>query len=148
MSQSVIRKVVEAVAGQLNAHTLSLPFTAVASLRPAYDLADLKTLHVTVVPYKVIEKPLARRATQGDYLVDVAVQKKVNVDDADQTDPLLNLLEEIGDHFRFAALATVPPAICIGTEYIVGAEAGYAPEHLEKFRQFTGIRRLTFRLAR
>lgn len=138
----------DAIVAELNDATFGQAFTATRAYRPFYELSDMETLRVTVVSATFDASTLTRAGDREECGVDIAVQKKVNVDDTDAVDPLMNLLEEIGLHFRRKTMATTRPATCVRRETIKGAEAGYAPEHIETLRQFTGIMRLTFAVGR
>ena len=74
---AVIIDIADAVVTELNGATLSLPLTAERHYRPIFDLKDMKTLHVTVVPKGVEVTPAGRSNNHYDYQIDVAVQKKL-----------------------------------------------------------------------
>ena len=119
-------------------------FTATRAYRPVFDLAELKTLRVTVVPKGIEIVNITRNANQNDVSVDVAVQKKVNPDDAADMDALMTLVEKIGDFFRLRRLAAFPTALWTKTENV----PIYSPEHLETKQVFTSVLTLTFRVVR
>lgn len=145
MSDATIITLTDAVVTTLNAASLSQSFTAVRKYRPEYELPDFSSLAVIVVPtrWDVINRD--RNSDDTTCYVDVAVQQKVDVDDADEMDPLMYLMQEIVDLFARKTLAS-PAAQCIAREFVSGSEAGYAPEHTETLRQFTGVVRLTWRV--
>jgi hypothetical protein len=151
--------IADAVVTELNATTFSAPYdSSVAALRsylPQYDLKDMDTLHVTVVPKGVVvaSDVSSRAHQQHDYQIDVAVQKKPALSsdgslDNDALDALSVLVEEIADHFRAGAgtgrLPGRTPVMCQGVEYV----AVYDPESLQKFTQFTSLLTFTFRRMR
>ena len=137
-------RVAEAVVAALNAATLSQPLTAERQYQPVFDLAEMKTLHVTVVPRGVEVAQAARGEARLECKVDVAVQKKLTAIGAAELDPLLELVEEIAELFRAKRLAGCPEAVWVKTEHT----PVYAPEHLAELRQFTSVMTLTFRVAR
>lgn len=139
---STLTDIADAVAVELNQGSFDLPFTAQRLNLPEFDLAEMGTLHVTVVPKGVKESYLARNAAQVDYSVDVGVMKRFS-DQADQ-DAMLGLAEEIRTFFRLRRLATYPAAICVGSEN----DPIYDPAHMREKRQFTSVLTLTFRVAR
>lgn len=141
---AVINEIADAVVAELNAGTFSLPFTAERLYLPAFELADMQTLHVTVVPKGITTDAAARTQDQQDYAIDVAVQQKLTSTANGPIDALVTLVEELADHFRFRRLTTYPDAIWIKTEQ----QPVYAPEHLEQLRQFTSLFTLTFRVIR
>lgn len=138
----LITQVAEAVVAALNAATFSQPITVARSYLPRVELADLKTLKVTVVPSSVTVAAASRSQTQRDVAIDVAVQKKLGQEQNLSLDPLLALAEEIAEHFRAKRLDSFPGALCVKTEF----KPIYAPEHIEQLRTFTSVLTLTFRV--
>jgi hypothetical protein len=136
-------EVADSVVAELNAATLSQTFEAQRLYRPQFDAAQLKTLRVSVVPKKIEIATASRGSNQYDVSIDVAVQKKLDSDANDAIDPLMQLVEEIGEFFRLRPLASVAAA-WIKTENA----PIYALEHLEQQRVFTSVLTLTFRTVR
>ena len=138
-----IADIAEAVKDELNDGSFSQDFTAERKYLPAFELKDMTTLHVTVVPKGRELETIARGAAQEDVQIDVAVQKKLgDVDgEADEIDALTALVGEIGDFFARRRLASVK-AIWGRTENV----PVYDPEHLREMRQFTSVLTLTFRV--
>jgi hypothetical protein len=141
---AVITDIADAVVQELNEGSWSLPLTAERHYRPIFDLKDMATLHVTVVPKGVTVERADRSRSQFEYQVDVAVQKKFEKGDAAELDPLVGLVEEIAEHFRAGRLASYPEAACTKTEHA----PIYAPEHMDELRQFTSVLTLTLRVVR
>lgn len=147
---ALIVDIADAVVAELNDTAFSLPFTAVRAYRPVYELPEMSELHVTVVPRGVVISRSDRASHQQDYRVDVAVQKRLGAVEAVAMDPLMDLVEELCDHFKGLVLAApdgLPAyrqASCVGIEN----EPVYAPEHLEEMRQFTSVITVTFRTWR
>ena len=139
---AVVAAVADAVVTELNAAAFSLPFTAVRKYQPHYDLAQLKSLHVTVIPSGLMTQQAARGPGQRDVDVDIAVQQKLTQEENADLDPLLALAEEIAEHFRGKRLSAHPQAIWVKTEH----KAVFVPEHLQQYRQFTSVLTLTFRV--
>ncbi|WP_437226022.1 hypothetical protein SH661x_004365 [Planctomicrobium sp. SH661] len=138
----LITQVAAAIVSELNAATFSLPFTAVRSYLPRVELAELKTLTVTVVPSGLSVVTASRGQTQQEVGIDVAVQQKLSGEDNIDLDPLLALAEEIAVHFRGKRLDSFPNAIWVKTEF----KPIYAPEHIDQLRTFTSVQTLTFRV--
>jgi hypothetical protein len=142
--------IADAVVAELNAAQVDpapgfgQTFTATRAYRPVFDLADLKTLRVTVVPKGIEIINITRNANQNDVSVDVAVQKKVNPADAAEMDALMTLVEKLGDFFRLRRLAALPTALWTKTENV----PIYSPEHLETKQVFTSVLTLTFRVVK
>ena len=141
---SVITNVADSVVAELNAGSFSWPFTAERRNLPHFDQADMKTLHVTVVPKGVIVSPGGRSYNQHDYSIDVAIQKKVDAEEGTEVDSLLELVDEFADQFRFKRLSSYPGAIWLKTEH----PSVYSQEHLHEMRQFTSVLTFTFRIMR
>jgi hypothetical protein len=140
---ATILALADAVVEQLNATAFSQPVAAVRHYQPVFELSEMTELRVSVVPRSVASKALDRNRDGFDYRIDVAVQRKVEPS-LGNLDALMELVEEIADHFRAHPLAGFPQARC--TE--VANEPVYAMEHLEEFRQFTSVLTLTFKVWR
>ena len=148
---SLITDIADAVAAELNAApagTFARDFTAVRHYRPLFDLAELKTLRVSVVPKGIEITRLGRNANQHDVSVDVAVQKKLDDpapgSEAAEMDGLMLLAGQIADFFRLRRLTAQPSAVWMKTEH----SPIYALEHLEQKRVFTSVLTFTFSVMR
>lgn len=141
---ALIIDIVDEVVEELNAGAFSLPFTATRGYLPRFELGDLETLRVTVVPKGLEIVRASRDARQHDYQLDVAVQKKLGATDAAEIDPLMDLVEEVADYFDGRALDTDPVARCLTVENV----PIYAPEHMHEHRVFTSVLTLSFRTWR
>jgi len=141
---SVITDIADAVKSELNGHSFSQPFQAVRAYQPVYELAEMKTLHVTVVPRGVEMQISSRSLVQHDYQIDVAVQKRFEKDGVVEIDPLMTLVDEIADFFRLRRLASCPNAVWVKTE----SDPIWSPDHMEQFRQFTSVITMTYRVLR
>lgn len=141
---SELVQVADAVVAALNAASLSHPLSAQRTFQPYFDLKDLKTLQVSVVPRKLTETKAARTLTAFEYEIDVGIQKRLAKVEDSEIDPLVLLATEIATLFRTQRLAEYPAALWVKTETI----ALPANEHLLELRQFTGVLTLTFRVIR
>ena len=141
---AVITDIAAAVAAEINAGSFSQPVSATREYLPAFELADMQTLRVTVVPKSVTTLPGGRAHNQYDYAIDVAVQKKLDAADNTEIDELMTLVDELADHLRFKRLTDYPNAAWLKTEN----QPVYAQEHLQELRQFTSILTFTFRVMR
>jgi len=141
---AVITDIADAIVAELNGATFSQPVTAVRHYLPRFDLPEMQNLHVTVVPKGVVLASGDRSRGQGDYSIDVAVQRKFTTGDNAELDALTNLTEEIANHFRGRRLASYPDAAWLKTEQTVL----YAQEHLAELRQFTSVLTFTYRVLR
>lgn len=140
---SVRTQIAEAVKEELNDHTFSQPFTATRQRMPIFDLADMATLRVTVVPKAVEVSPANRLEVQHDVSIDVAVQKKLGSLDNAEIDPLAELVEEIIEFFQMRRLTEYQPAVWTDTKN----DRLYVPEHMEEKQLFTSVITLTFSVA-
>ena len=141
---SELLQVADAVVAALKGAELSQEFEAQRLYRPEFELPEMATLHVTVVPKGIEVKPEARGKATYEYKVDVGVQKRFEKGDATELDPLMQLVEEIAGLFRLSRLAAFPQAVWVKTEHA----PVFAPEHMEGLRQFTSILTFTFRVVR
>ena len=140
---ATIIAIADAVVAELNATPFSLPLVAVRHYQPIFELSEMTTLKVSVVPRSMSSKALDRNRYSFEYQIDVAVQRKIEPSVVN-LDALMELVEEIADHFRSHPLVDYPQARCVEVEN----SPVYAAEHLEEFRQFTSILTLTYRVWR
>jgi hypothetical protein len=84
----------------LNGQTFSQPVTAERAYRAAFDLQEMKDLHVTVVPKGVELTTAGRGIAQSDVQVDIGVQKKLATGDDAEIDELMGLVQEIAEFIR------------------------------------------------
>lgn len=144
---STITQVADAIATALNDATFSQEFTAQRLYQPSFELADLETLRVSVVPKSVTVTNASRTHAFLDCAVDIGVQKKLSaaVENADtEIEELLVLAEEIADHLRQKRLEAMPEALWVSLEH----EPIFAPEHLDQHRQFTSVLTVTYRVRK
>ena len=142
---AVVIDIAEAVTEALKAGTFSLPFEPQRLYRPDFDLAEMKDLHVSVVPRGLEMSAADRARTQDDVRIDVAVQRKLSADSADdkaKLDALTALVEEIADFLR--EKRRLGGAVWLRTEN----EPVYSVEHLGELRQFTSVLTVTYRVMR
>lgn len=141
---ALIIDIADAAVAELNATAFGMPFTAKRAYVPRFDLEEMGTLRVTAVPKGVEISTASRSGHQHDYRVDIGVQRKFEQEGPTELDPLMDLVEEIADHFRGSALETDPEAVCVAVEN----GPIYAQEHMREGRLFTSILTLTFRTWR
>jgi len=137
---NTIITVAEAVKDALNAGSFSMEFTAQRLYQPHFKLADMGTLHVSVVPSGVTEDILDRSRTSQDVVIDVAVQQRLATVTVAEIDALMALVGEIGAAFKFLRLGS---AVWTRTENA----PIFAQDHLDQWRQFTSLLRFTFRVV-
>lgn len=136
----------DAIVSSLNGGTFDLSFTAVRSFLPLYDLEDLATLRVTVVPSAVADELLNRsQVTREEHLVEIGVQKKVATDHSD-VPGLVKLCQDFKTHLRGVNGLTVDDQRMAMTESVV--DPLYIPQHLKERSTFTAVMRAVFRTVR
>ena len=137
--------IANALAEWLKARSFSQPVTVARRHVVQFDLKDLKTTQVSVVPADWDSQVLTRVGDKLGFQIDVAVQQKLSASDLAASDALMGLVWEIEQAIKRLRLATTPPAQWTKVEKIPGCEPGFAPEHLgQEFRTFTSVRRHTF----
>ncbi|MCL2645613.1 MAG: hypothetical protein FWD61_01245 [Phycisphaerales bacterium] len=136
--------VADAIVAALKAEPLKLD--AVRAYRPEFDLAELKTLRVSVVPRGIEITSLGRNVNQHDVSVDVGVQQKIDPDDTEALDALMAKVQRIADELRLRRL-DLPgdgSAAWVKTEN----EPIYSPDHLQSKQVFTSVLTFTYRVMR
>ncbi|MCL2645434.1 MAG: hypothetical protein FWD61_00345 [Phycisphaerales bacterium] len=143
---SLVICIADAVVAAIKAEPLKLD--AVRAYRPEFELPELKTLRVSVVPRGIEITSSGRNANQHDVSIDVAVQKKVDAGDQEELDGLMTVVEKIADCLRLRRLefsgGSGGAAVWVKTENA----PIYSPEHLESKQVFTSVLTLTFRTVR
>jgi len=141
---AIVNTIGDAVVTKLNAATFTQSFTAVRKYAPLYRLRDMDALHVTVVTSSESIEQSDRATRQHDYTIDIGVQKRFSSDALTTLDPLADLVQEISDEFTGAELTAYTSATWTRTS----VDPIFAPDHMSKFRQFTSVVRLTYRVYR
>ncbi len=144
---SVIIDIADAVAAELNAappETFSETFTAERRVLPDFELADLASLKVTVVPKRLEITASTRSASSCEIAVDIGVQKKLSADPDVEAAALIELVEQIGDYLRQRVLDGAPYA----RPAAIANDPVYAADHLAEQRTFTSVLTLTYRAMR
>lgn len=141
---STIIDIADAVVGAIQAGSYGEPVAVERKYRPAFELADLTQVQVTVVPRSVSITTATRDSSYFDCAIDVGVQKRVNADQADDIDALMTLVEQIADQLRLKRLDDAPDAAWVSIEN----EPVFASEHLDQQRAFTSVLTVTYRVRR
>lgn len=119
-------------------------FTPQRAVLPTYQLLQLSDLRVTVVPRSVELTNASRTLAQHEVEVDIGVQKRVGKDIDRDVEPLLDLVEKIGDYLRRRPLQQASFAAWVGATN----EPVYASDHLAESRLFTSVLTVTYRVLR
>lgn len=139
---STILDIADAVTSSLNAGPFNPALSAERRYQPAFDLADLAALKVSVVPKSVTISNATRESGYFDCAIDIGVQKKIAEDS--ELDGLVGLVEQIADHLRQKRLDDAPEAAFVS----IANEPVFAPEHLDQQRVFTSVLTVTYRVRR
>ena len=141
---SLITDIADAVVAELNAApagTFDPAFTAHRRVLPAFELAELAELKVSVVPKAVQITGSTRSSSQYDLVVDIGVQRKLTSNSDSDVETLGTLVDQIAEYLRQRPLADLPGAAWVST----GNEPVYSPEHLLEQRVFTSVLTVTYR---
>ena len=146
---SIVTDIADAIAEELNnapSGTFSRSFTALRKVVPAYELADLVKLKVSVVPKSSEISVNTRSVSQYEMRFDIGVQMKIasGASLENEVDSLGGFVDEIVDYLRQTKLAGEPNVAWAGTEN----DPIYVPEHLTEKRVFTSVLTLTYRAMR
>lgn len=140
----VLLEIADALLAALNAEDFSQAFTAVRSYRPDFDLPELATLRVSVVPKADTTSAATRTDDFHEVSVDIGVQQRVPQGDRDALDALLTLMQELGDFLKRRRLDGVPAATWVRT----ANEPVFDPDHLAEKSVFTSVLTVTYRVRR
>lgn len=141
---AMLLDIADAVVEEINGGGFAYALEATRAYRArlkAEDLADME-LHITVVPKDQTWKRGTRADDECDYVVDVGIQQKFKVEGPDELDPLMTLVQSIGDHFSGIILDTDPKCSCVHV-----ANMPYIQEHM-KTLIFTSVLTFTFKCWR
>jgi len=136
---SRIIDLVDLVVAGLNLQTWTVPFTATRTYRPVFDLKDMTTLRVSVVPKALVIAASSRASSMRDLVIDIGVQKKLIAAGQVDMDDLMDTTEEIETYLR--ANRVFGNAMWTGTEN----SPVFSQEHLADLRQFTSVLTVTYR---
>lgn len=129
---SEVLNIANAVAEELS------DYHAEVSYFPEYELRDLDTMRVAVVPLSTAYKSVSRSAHEELPKVQIGILKRC---DEDRLDAMLQFVESLGLGFLNKKLAGAT-CICVAYNPI------YSPEHLRERGQFTCVIELTFKLVK
>jgi hypothetical protein len=141
---STVLDIAEAVRAELAAGSFDSAFTPALKTLPAWELRELHTLRVTVVPKAVEMTGSTRAACQVEVQIDIGIQRKIASDVETETAELLGLVEQIGDFLQKRPLAAMPNVGWIRT----ANEPVYDPAHLAEQRVFTSVLTVTYRVLK
>lgn len=123
---AVIIDIADAVVATINAATLSRPVQAVRSCLPEFELRDMGTLHISVVPAELEEEMADRERDFGDYTIHVAVQQRVGNPIIDNADNLAEFKNRVTFKGETPSLASHVGRFAILLEPIAAGKLGKA----------------------
>ena len=143
---AIVDRLVDAVVDDLNAAAWSAPITAQAAYVPLTRLHELGAgRRLYVLPAKRSTTTASRGTYEDEREIFVALQEKTDPDDRDEMRDANSLAEELYDHLTGRDMTVAGRRFAwqeIGT--ITGADAGYAPEHLDALQVFSCILRVRY----
>lgn len=142
---SVIVAIADAVTAEINAGSV-LPAGVQAERHyiPTFELKDMDTLHVSVVPRGVAIQPMGRTYCQHDVQVDVGIQQRFGDGEQIEVDALMHQVEQISDLLGGKRLSQLPGVAWLRSQN----DPIYVPEHMDQLRQFTSVLTLTYRATK
>ncbi len=144
---SVVLQIADAIVAELASApdgTFNLAFTPERAVLPSYQLLQMSDLRVTVVPRSVELTNASRTLAQHEVEIDIGIQKRVGKDVDSDVEPLLDLVEKIGDYLRRRPLQQASFAAWVRATN----EPVYASDHLSEQRLFTSVLTVVYRVLR
>ena len=136
-------EIADAVVAAINAAEIA-PFGAVRKAKPGTKREELETVAVQVIPSTFAYESADRSRKRYHYGIDVGIQQAVEPDNLPDVDARHDWLPQICALFEMQRLPGLTVAAWEKTETMAGAEAGYATEHFDTQRVFTGVLRFVF----
>ena len=141
MTNKMVLQLAEKIVTTLNDSEFDLEFTAIRTLFPFYELKDLCTLRVSVVPKSVNITTASRSSSEFDYQIDIAIQKAVKSPDDAEVTVLTELALAIAKSFRSKIYEDIG-AIC----FKQSIDPLYSVEHIQPPSVFTSVITLNFKI--
>ena len=134
---STVTTVAKAVAAELNKHLgFSIKFKAAYSVKPSFDLAELDTIRVVVVPKAYELGSITRASTKYVATIDIGIMQRIGkMSPEDAVDKLGDLVEEIIEFLKTQTLSDFP----VGQVVSITNDPLYVPDHLTGQRTFTSV---------
>ena len=131
ISAAIVKDLNDAPAG-----TFSESFTAEMKIVPKYEIEDLKTLRVTVVPRVLDLTNITRTMLQHDFTIDIGIQKKMSSSDQNaEAIALYPVVTEIIGYLKKRKLTGVAWA----SQQTVTNNPVVSVTHLDENRVFTSM---------
>jgi hypothetical protein len=133
---SLVTTIAKSVVAELNKHEFSMPLTAVFSVKPGFELSELDTLRVIVVPKTLEIEAVSRSSSKYLVSVDVGIMRRIgNLSPEEAVETLGDLVDELIEFLKSKTLDDFPAAQCVG----VANDPIYIPDHLTQSRTFTSV---------
>jgi len=134
---STVTTVAKAVVAELNRHSgFGIPFKAAFTVKPSFDLAELDTIRVVVVPKSYEIAQITRASSKYIATVDVGIMQRIGrMSPEEAVDKLGDLVEEIIEYLKAQTLSDFPAGQVVG----ITNDPIYVPEHLTGQRTFTSV---------
>jgi len=129
----------DAIVADLKTGTFSEPLTVHRRVLPEYELAELKTLTITVVPKSVQIANVTRQSTSFEVAIDIGIQQKIGKDIDDEVLRLSGIVSEIVTFLNRRSLPTLKAQF-----KTIANEPVYAPEMLSEKRLFLSVLTVTY----
>jgi len=141
---SLVTTIAKSVASELNKHDFSLPFEAVFTVKPGFELSELETLRVIVVPKTLEIETVSRSSSKYLVSVDVGIMQRIGkMTPEEAVETLGDLVDEIIEFLKTKTLDEFPAAQCVG----VANDPLYVPDHLTQSRTFTSVVNVKYALT-
>ena len=141
---SLVTQTAQAVAAELNRQKFSQEFEAVYRVKPAYELSELDTLRVIVVPKTLEIERVSRSSVKYTVTVDVGILRRIGKAAPEEAvETLGTLVDEIAEFLAETTLSEFRAA----TFAEVVNDPVYVPEHLTTDRTFTSVLSVKYAMA-
>ena len=139
---SRIAQLADAVAAEINRGVWDPPLTAERRYYVQFELKELDSLKVVVVPRNWSSEISTRAANENTAQVQVGFQQRTNPDDLSVVDGLMATVENVHEFLDRRRLVDDPAASWLGAEQ----DPLYDQEVLRQNRMFLAVLTLTYRL--
>ena len=134
---SIVTQMAKAVVAELNRENeFSVPFEATFSVKPNYELVNLDTIRVVVVPKTLEIERASRSSFKYIVTVDVGIMQRLGkLTPEEAVETLGDLVDEIADFLTDQQLDDFPEA----TFTEIANDPVYVPEYLTQNRTFMSV---------
>ena len=141
---SLVTQIAKSVAAELNRHVFSLPFEAVFTVKPGFELSELESLRVIVTPKTLEIETVSRSSSKYLVSVDIGIMQRIGkMTPEEAVETFGDLVDEIADFLSERHLDDFKTATFVG----IANEPVYVPEHLTQMRTFTSVLNVKYALV-